>query len=571
MKNIIKYFYLLIAILLQKIVLAQNDNIVIGVKTDSTYIYDFDNLVVSSGDNGILFYYFDIDNNDEWDFRFYCHFSSGWDGGIGGSSLTTSDSTYFTLDTMAVQWIGACNNSVADTTHQVKLHNQDDILSTEDYYTSGPGRGSALVDFHISSDPCWHDPYLINWQNSGDHFIGIKKIYNGKTYLGWLKIEVTEPYSITFKEFAIHSTFKPYYPILNEFMAWNSTIADEYGEYDNWIEIYNPHSDSISLKNLMLTNDTRSSIRWVMPDIYLQAGEHIIFWADNQPEQGVFHTNFRLRNYGELAIGLYNHHGKLIDHHYYNQQIENESEGRYPDAAIGQWAGFPYPSPGANNILDVDLKINEFMASNTSTIHDEYGEFQDWIEIFNAGSESIRLDNFYLTDNLEVKKQWKMPKEIINPNEYKLIWADNQPEQGPFHSTFKLDDDGEMIGLFGITKKEVDSYTFSEQTTNISEGRYPNASDNWEFFTNPTPKAFNGFVSVNENNSINILKVFPNPSMDSKFFFNKDISCKVYDSKGQILFIKTKTKHIDLSEYPNGLYFVLTDTGEQIKLIKLTK
>ena len=41
--------------------------------------------------------------------------------------------------------------------------------------------------------------------------------------------------------------------------------------------------------------------------------------------------------------------------------------------------------------LSAQLFINEFMADNTSTISDEQGKYEDWIEIYNAGSTAIDL------------------------------------------------------------------------------------------------------------------------------------------------------------------------------------
>ncbi len=45
------------------------------------------------------------------------------------------------------------------------------------------------------------------------------------------------------------------------------------------------------------------------------------------------------------------------------------------------------------------IKVNEIMASNSSTIADEYGEFDDWVEIYNASEISINIGGMYVTDN----------------------------------------------------------------------------------------------------------------------------------------------------------------------------
>jgi len=71
---------------------------------------------------------------------------------------------------------------------------------------------------------------------------------------------------------------------------------------------------------------------------------------------------------------------------------------------------------------------------------------------------------------------------------YLVIWCDDDQEQGPLHVSKKLKKSGESIILLSSDKTTViDSYTYSEQTTDISMGRDPNNVNNWIFFDNPTP------------------------------------------------------------------------------------
>ena len=77
-----------------------------------------------------------------------------------------------------------------------------------------------------------------------------------------------------------------------------------------------------------------------------------------------------------------------------------------------------------------NLKINEFMASNSSGITDEFGEFEDWIEIYNPGNNDIDLSNLYLTDDFNQPTLWQIPKPTsetttIPSKGYVLFWADN--------------------------------------------------------------------------------------------------------------------------------------------------
>ncbi len=164
-------------------------------------------------------------------------------------------------------------------------------------------------------------------------------------------------------------------------------------------------------------------------------------------------------------------------------------------------------STGTVNAAEIPLLINEFMASNNTIIKDLEGQFDDWIEIHNYGPDAIDLGGMYLTDNLSAPTKWRFPTDdpartTIPAGGYWLIWADNDTtDSGFLHANFKLDADGEEIGLFdsdGTT--QIDSIIFGEQEADISYGRHPDASDNWQAFASPSPAAqnigvYDGFVS----------------------------------------------------------------------------
>ena len=75
---------------------------------------------------------------------------------------------------------------------------------------------------------------------------------------------------------------------------------------------------------------------------------------------------------------------------------------------------------------------------------------------------------------------------------YLIIWCDDDQEQGSLHVSKKLSKGGESIILLSQDKISiVDSYTFGEQSTDISMGRDPDNVNNWIFFQNPTPGSKN--------------------------------------------------------------------------------
>jgi hypothetical protein len=136
------------------------------------------------------------------------------------------------------------------------------------------------------------------------------------------------------------------------------------------------------------------------------------------------------------------------------------------------------------------LFVNEFMASNTATIQDEWGEFDDWVEIYNAGAGPITLTGMTLSDNLAVPNKYTFPATVLGPRDFILVWCDNQPVQGPYHAPFALSAAGEQIGLFapaGTGYAPIDTLSFGPQGPDVSYGREPDGGAVWRLYTRATP------------------------------------------------------------------------------------
>ncbi|MBN1806604.1 MAG: CotH kinase family protein, partial [Sedimentisphaerales bacterium] len=154
------------------------------------------------------------------------------------------------------------------------------------------------------------------------------------------------------------------------------------------------------------------------------------------------------------------------------------------------------------HVTGVPLVINEFMASNISTIEDPQGQFEDWIEIYNYGNKSINAGGLYLTDDLSNPTKWRIP--VSNPaattiaaGGHLLVWADEDIADAGLHANFRLDADGEYIALFDTDGSTlIDSVMFNDQGGDISTGRLPDGGDNWQLFGVPSPGS--GNVSVYE-------------------------------------------------------------------------
>ena len=151
---------------------------------------------------------------------------------------------------------------------------------------------------------------------------------------------------------------------------------------------------------------------------------------------------------------------------------------------------------------EITLSINELMASNDTTLQDpdEPGEYPDWIEIYNYGTEAIPLAGMYLQDSANT---YLIPSGVsIAAGQYLIFYADDDKDpvdQGPLHTNFKLGASGDEVTLLAYDGETiVDTVSFSDQSTDISYGQYPDASDDWYTMDSPSPDLTNNVGQVGE-------------------------------------------------------------------------
>lgn len=137
------------------------------------------------------------------------------------------------------------------------------------------------------------------------------------------------------------------------------------------------------------------------------------------------------------------------------------------------------------------VRINEILTSNTCTnLEPKSNNFVEWIELYNAGEQPADLTGLYLTDDLAQPARWRITSDtpsgnVIAPKGYRVIWTDGLNQNG--HANFKLDRDGEAVGLFDSNRNRIDSIQFPAQRADVSYGRQPDAGGDWIFFAEPTP------------------------------------------------------------------------------------
>ena len=119
-------------------------------------------------------------------------------------------------------------------------------------------------------------------------------------------------------------------PVISEFMADNSGyLADEDGQFADWIEVYNPGPAAVNLAGWALTDTAALPQKWVFPSRTVNAGQSIIVWASAKNRTGAqLHTNFSMNDAGEyLALVKPDGTTKTSEWNPYPPQKENVSWG----------------------------------------------------------------------------------------------------------------------------------------------------------------------------------------------------------------------------------------------------
>lgn len=283
---------------------------------------------------------------------------------------------------------------------------------------------------------------------------------------------------------------------LNEVQPLNTqTIPDEAGDYDPWLELHNPGPGLFDTSLLALSDDPAVLERWPLPLMDVDDGESFIVWLDGEPLEGAGHAPFAVPPGGSVYLSARDGDvWTIVDQLTVPAVSADASWGRLRDGEE-PWGAMELPTPGAANLPDTHpyadlLFINEFMADNEATIEDpdEPGEYPDWIELHNASGVVLDVGGLYLTDETTDATQWMIPAgTTIAAGGFLLIWADDDPEQGAAHASFKLGASGEEIGLFGEGGLRIDTVIFDQQMADQSYGRLADGAAAWGVFVTSTP------------------------------------------------------------------------------------
>lgn len=169
---------------------------------------------------------------------------------------------------------------------------------------------------------------------------------------------------------------------INEVMVQNdSSVVDDYGLHHSWIELYNSTHASMEISSVYLTNDSTKPTLYPVPlgdvNTEIPALQHVLFWADGEPNKGTFHISFKIKP-GETIYIFDADQKTILDKVTIptdlapNATFARKADGKggiSQDAWEVRDGGEKYITPSSNNIIvDTNTKVESFRILDKSGI-----------------------------------------------------------------------------------------------------------------------------------------------------------------------------------------------------------
>ena len=212
--------------------------------------------------------------------------------------------------------------------------------------------------------------------------------------------------------------------VINEIMASNFiSVADQDGEYDDWVELYNGNNFDLNLNGYYLSDNENDLTKWSFPNVIIPANDYLIIWCDTAGStQTGLHTIYRL-SADQEEVYLTSPTGVVVDAVHYVNMPTDKGYARVPNGtgpmqyqdhtydAINQNVAninhishnrilrvYPNPSNNKIYILGASNRINVFNIQgqkiHTQDRLSKYIDISDWdngIYFLNSGEKVVKF------------------------------------------------------------------------------------------------------------------------------------------------------------------------------------
>ena len=394
--------------------------------------------------------------------------------------------------------------------------------------------------------------------------------------------------------------------LISEFLASNDGgLADEDGDFEDWIELYNQADISINLGGWHLSDDPEDLARWRFPSVELLPGGYLVVFAsgkDRRDPAANLHTNFKLKGSGE-EIGLFDTDTTIIDGIAYDAQCPDVSSVRFPDGSE-TWSSTLSPTPGEANEFNpgpvYDIVTNEIFYNGDANYPDSTYEF---FELYNNDVSTVDLSGYFLSEGVD----FTFPDSSSTASdEYIVVTVDTLMYAGNGYQVFQwtdgaLNNGGEDIQLMNTDCGIVDyvDYDDSDPWPEEADGNGPTLelinpsldntlAESWRASNviGGTPGASNGGLNIADNSGLIPKQVsmllYPNPfnpvtTISFSMSMSANVKIVAYNIVGnqvatilnQTFSVGTQSVTWNAKNRPSGVYFIRIESDKFVTTQKV--
>lgn len=289
---------------------------------------------------------------------------------------------------------------------------------------------------------------------------------------------------------------------INELMSANQSYLDEKHMSSDWIELLNTSSENVVLSGMRLT-DRVDAEGYLFPEGTVLPGNAYLIVRCGSVASDTY-APFSLASAGGETITL-SCGDVTLDTITLPALLTDMS---YALDGTGNWVVTNSPTPGFSNtvegrdlylasvtIMHPNIRITELMADNISCLQDADGDFSDWIELTNYGTDAVALGGFFLSDRQGKPLKWALPNIKLPVGGRIVIFASGKDrlDENELHAGFSLNRYQGVLTLCAANGQIVSSVTYPELGENISYA-FDESTGEWRKTKQATP----GFSNNNE-------------------------------------------------------------------------
>ncbi len=332
--------------------------------------------------------------------------------------------------------------------------------------------------------------------------------------------------------------------VINEYSCSNgNTLVNSFGEYDDWIELYNPTSSSFNIGNYFLSDNIANPTKWQIPaGTTIPANGFITFLASSRNiTTGIeLHTNFKLTQTTNEIIVLADNGGLVIDQITTTPTLINHSRGRTSNGAA-TWSIFTTPSPGSTN----GIGFSSYATIPSMSL--AAGIYPSSINV-SLSSPDIGVTIRYTLDGSEPSGTSPLYSSAIAINTSTVLKARSFPTTASILAGFTETNSY----LIGVSHNIPIVSVASDQYDGLFNSGFPNISSSIEYFTSAGIQQFESFGEVNRHG--NDSWAFSQKGVDfivrDQFGYDDKIDYQIFPTKPRAEFQRIILKAAASDNYP---------------------